>query len=426
MMRKALLANGTDVSRTPVLILAGGEGHRLFPLTLSRPKPAIPFGGSFRIIDFPLLNCLHSELTDVSLLTQYRHEQLEMYIRQIWSERWEQSCKVGGFLRCLPPAEGERYKGTADAALQNLAGLVARKPQHVLILSGDHVYRMNYRSLLQRHAETDADVTISTIECPLVRAKSFGVVEVDSHLRATGFREKPAAPRPLRHQPGMARVSMGVYVFKLRTLVEALCKNYARDANHDFGRDIIPSLLGSAEVYAYDFRDEASNAPGYWRDIGTIDSYYRASMDLVQPNPPSDLQRVLLSDHRSDPRRMTSLSGSARISRTTLSSGVTIQAGAEIEDSVLMPGVQVGAGAKIRRAIIEEDVRIPAGFTVGFDPEYDRRRHWVSSEGVAVVGYGQQWNKPNFVSPERITVVPPTIQLARDFRVMGRTASTET
>ena len=403
-------AGSTTLPRTHALILAGGQGERLFPLTVSRPKPAVSFGGMFRIIDFTLSNCLHSKLKRVSVLTQYRHEQLHAYLRQGWSEFWNQSrherneSSFGGAhpsrdekdqLVCLPPTSGKRYRGTADAVFQNLPVIQSEEPEFVLILSGDHVYHMDYRDLIQRHLETNADLTIANVEHPAKDASPFGVVEASADFRVTGFAEKPRNPRSLPGKPTMALISMGVYIFKREVLVRTLRDNCDAGVGHDFGRHIIPSLIPSARVYAYDFRDELRESPHYWRDIGTLDSFYEASMDLLKDPPlfdpyandirPSQPTRHPVSGRHGLPQH-AHVNPDSRVARSVLSTSVHVEEGAEIEGSVLMPGVRVGQGARIRRAIIEEGIEIPKGFQVGFDLDRDRNRYTVSPAGVVVVG----------------------------------------
>jgi glucose-1-phosphate adenylyltransferase len=369
-------ASMSSLPGTQAFVLAGGQGERLFPLTVSRPKPAIPFGGVFRIIDFALYNCLNSNLSEVALLTQYRHEELHSYIRQRWAEFWN----VPGTnqkLLCLPPVSGKRYRGTADAVFQNLSLIDANAAEYVLILSGDHIYEMDYRELLSQHVESGADVTIATLDHPLNKAAQFGVVEVDGNFRVTGFEEKPLNPRPLPMRPQMALISMGVYVFNRDVLVRALRENCDNAFGFDFGHHVIPSLIDSSRVYAFDFRDDAQSTPRYWRDIGTLDSYYDASMDLVPQHTPLNVGRSLTCH--------ASVSGSARVARSVLSAGIRIEEGASVEDCVLMPEACIGRGAQLRRAIIEEGVRIPDGFQVGLDHDYDRKHHTVSRNGVVVV-----------------------------------------
>ncbi len=357
----------TGPPATQALILAGGRGERLFPLTALRPKPAIPFGGVFRIVDFTLSNCLNSGLSQVALLTQYRYDDLHAYIRNRWCDLWSASRPGGRPLICLPPTSGKRYRGTADAVFQNLPMIESDRSANVLILSGDHVYEMDYRELLAQHVETDADVTIAAVEHPLREASHFGVVDVDAEFRVTGFQEKPQNPRGMPFRPSTALISMGVYAFKRDVLVRSLVANCEGGFAYDFGHHIIPSLIGSARVYAFDFRDEIKNAPRYWRDIGTIDSYYEANMDFARQCPGAIV------------------CGSAVVSQSVLSPGVRIEEGASVENSVLLPGVHVGRGARLRGAIVEEGVQIPADFEAGWNIERDRRHYTVSAKGVVVV-----------------------------------------
>ena len=390
----------TVLPRMHALILAGGRGERLQPLTAYRPKPLISFGGIFRIIDFTLSNCLNSALSRVSLLTQYRSEELHDYIRQNWAEVWRHSARCGTApLPCLPPVSGKQYRGTADAVFQNLPILESDWPELVLILSGDHIYDMDYRDLIRRHAESNADLTIAAVEHPLKDAHHFGVVEVDGDMKVIGFQEKPPDPRPLPARPTCALISMGIYVFKTDVLVETLLEYCGVRRSYDFGHDIIPLFAGSGRMFAYNFRDERQSAPGYWRDVGTVDSYYEASMDLVRPqasfNPyikDGCLRRV------SSSKLGASMSGTAHISQSVLSPGVRIEEYAFIEDCILMPGVRVGREARLRRAIVEEGITIPAGFQAGLDAEHDRTHHTVSEAGVVVV-----CNTPSAETP---TVVP--------------------
>ena len=336
----------TLTARTQTFILAGGRGERLLPLTLDRPKPAVPFGGTSRIIDFTLSNCVNSGLSRLRLLTQYKYEELHSYIRRQWRDR------AGNHPVCLPPVSGKQYRGTADAVFQNLA-TGEKLPDFVLVLSGDHVYEMDYREMLMQHAATGADLTIGTVEHPIQDASRYGVVEVDSEFRVTGFQEKPRNPRPLPCNPSMALVSMGIYVFRTECLLEM-----AGSGAHDFGKDVIPRLIGTAGVQAYDFRDPIAQTPRYWRDIGTIDSYYQCSMDLLSSQQPH--KSVLFPD-------------------------VQIEGGAQIEASVLMRGVKIGKGARIRRAIIDEGVHVACGTEIGYDREADRRKYFVTDSGITVV-----------------------------------------
>jgi glucose-1-phosphate adenylyltransferase len=387
------------------LIMAGGQGDRLYPLTASRPKPAVPFGGVFRIVDFTLSNCLNSGLSRVSLLTQYRHKELQNYLRQSWCGLWTRMTREP--LVCLPPSGGTRYRGTADAVFQNIGALRQGGTEFVLILSGDQVYHMDYRKLLRYHAETNADLTIATVEHSLTAAQHFGVVETDRVHGVVGFQEKPSDPRSMPSHPARALVSMGVYAFKRDVLIRALSEHCHKEKGYDFGHDIIPSLIGSGRIRAYDFRDEATDLPRYWRDIGTVDSYYETSMDLLRPETPFDPYEN--DDWPSYPAHYQSshvnvhLRSNCPVSRSILSNGVRIEEGGVIESSVLMSGVWVGKDTKIRHAIIEEGVHIPAGFQIGFDLENDRKHYFVTGAGVVVVSQTPKHTRPIFVfGPRRI------------------------
>jgi glucose-1-phosphate adenylyltransferase len=373
----------------PVLILAGGQGNGLFPLTVARPKPGIAFGPC-RIVDFTLANCRNSGLNDCALLTQYRRDQLAVHIRRNWNREY----------RCLSAALGKRYRGTADAVYQNL--LCMENAQHVLILAGDHVYQMDYQKLIRMHLETDADLTLSTVEFPLSQAINFGVVEVNNDWRVRRFVEKPSAPRPIPHRPAAALVSIGIYLFKVPTLVEALHRHCYMGSGYDFGFHVVPSLIDSKRVYAFEFCDEATGGPRYWRDVGTIDSYYNAAIDLLRLPPPFDLWSDGLP--RDGALAPPAISRSAHVSRTLLSDGVAVDDAVEIEDCVLMPGAKVSRGARLRRVIVDEGVQIPEGFTAGWDMEIDRLHHIVSPGGVTVVSHAPH---PARVHVKRERVVMP-------------------
>jgi len=380
------LLNDNRSSQTSVLILAGGMGDRLFPLTLACPKPLLPLG-LFRVIDFTLLNCANSGLSKPTVLTQYCHEHMAEYLRTNWP----------GEISCVPAANGMRYRGTADAVFQNLTMLGQQNAKHVLILSADHLYRMDYRKLLQQHFETGADVTVSTTRVPLERARAFGAVEIDKTSRVTGFREKPEVPRPMPQHPDSSLVSMGIYVFRMQTLMESLHATCGR-GKYDFGHDVVPWLLHSARVYAHEFRDEVLGAPSYWRDIGSIDAYYQASMDLSRPNPPSELRDFGLPGRAGAAPAVVGVSRNARVRQTMVCPGVRIDDDADLEGCVLMPGVHVGQGAKLRRAIVDQNVEVQPGLTVGWDPDRDYERFVVSPGGVAVVTGAAGLAAPNSFS----------------------------
>jgi glucose-1-phosphate adenylyltransferase len=301
-------------------------------------------------------------------------------------------------LSCSPPTSGKRYRGTADAVYQNLATIRSNGADYVLILSGDHVYEMDYREILAQHVNTKADVTIATVEYPIKDATHFGVVEVDGDFRVTGFEEKPMSPRGLPSRPQVALISMGIYVFSAAVLIRALIDLCESACRYDFGHDVIPSLVHSAHICAYDFRDEARDAPRYWRDIGTIDSYYDASMDVPAGQAP--LSAILPLGSR------PLLSSGSRVSDSVLSPGVLIEEGAWIENSVLMPGVRIGQNVRLRRVIIGEGVQIPAGFRAGFDIEHDREFHTVSPNGIVVVNKTPKIARPALMPFQRPRVSP--------------------
>jgi glucose-1-phosphate adenylyltransferase len=385
-----------DLTRTQALILAGGQGNHLYPLTVNRPKPAMPFGGIFRVVDFTLANCLRSRLPHVALLTQYQHQQLCSYIQYAWSRVWKNSRHTSEPLVYLPPSNGNCYKGTADAVFKNLAYIQSGRPEYVIVLSGDHVYSMDYGEILARHVELRADTTIAAVERPLSAASQFNVVEVGQDFGVMRIELKPPNPRPLPSRPERALVSMGVYVFKTDILVRSLMDNCEHRFGYDFEQHILPSLIGAAGVYAYNFRDDFEGAPGYWRDIRTIDRYYEASMELLRSDytftesandsvPSQAIRRSGRARANIGCSRGTGIHIYSHVSRTVLSAGVRIERRGDVRDSVLMPGVWIGPGAAVRRAIVDEGVHIPAGFRIGWDVYEDRKRYVVSPAGVVVV-----------------------------------------
>jgi len=392
-----------------VILLAGGAGERLSPLTRERAKPAVYFGGPYRIIDFTLSNCINSGLRRIFIATQYKSLSLSRHIRMGWNVVSEE---LGEFIEMLPPQKrvGEHwYLGTADAVYQNLYSIVRESPSHVVVLSGDHVYKMDYARMLRSHIERGADATLATIEIPVADGRRFGIVSVDESGRVTGFDEKPARPTPVPGSPDVALASMGIYIFRADVLVQALEADAARaDSQHDFGRNIIPSLIQSAPVFSYRFYDENRKAAKYWRDIGTLDAYYDASMDLCRVSPEFNLydpewplrtyqpqappaKFVFAEEGRRCGQALDSvisagciISGS-RVTGSILCPNVRVHSYCEIEQSILMPNVRVGRHARLRRTIIDRDVLIPRGAVIGFDPEEDRRRHSVTENGVVVV-----------------------------------------
>ncbi len=391
---------------TIVIVLAGGVGERLAPLTRERAKPAVYFGGPYRIIDFPLSNCINSGLRRIYIATQYKSLSLNRHVRIGWNVVSEE---LGEFIEILPPQmrTGQHwYQGTADAVYQNMYSILREGPRHLIVLSGDHVYKMDYDKMLRFHKDAQAAVTLAAIEVPREDAGRFGVVQVDEHDRIVGFLEKP---EPHQLDPGVSHVlaSMGIYIFNVDVLTKALEEDAPRMSTHDFGKDIIPALTCAAPVYAYRFYDENKKAAKYWRDIGTLDAYYEANMDLCQVNPEFNLYdpdwpirtyqpqappaKFVFADPERRGEALDStisagciISGS-RVTGSVLCPNVRVHSFCSIEQSILLPAVRVGRHARIRRAIIESGVFVPRGARIGYDLEEDRRRHAVTDRGVVVV-----------------------------------------
>jgi glucose-1-phosphate adenylyltransferase len=398
-----------DLDDILVILLAGGAGERLSPLTKERAKPAVYFGGPYRIIDFTLSNCINSGLRHIYIATQYKSLSLNRHIRMAWNVVSEE---LGEFIEILPPQKrvGEHwYLGTADAVYQNLYSISREAPGHVIVLSGDHVYKMDYSKMLRFHVEHHADATLASIEVPVSESSRFGIVDVDDNDRVTGFEEKPAETKGVPGAPGTALASMGIYIFRADVLIRALEADASQpDSQHDFGRNIIPSLIQTSPVFCYRFYDENKKSAKYWRDIGTLDAYYEASMDLCQVNPEFNLydpewplrtyqpqappaKFVFAEQGRRCGQALDSvisngciISGS-RVLGSILGPNVRVHSFCEIEQTILMPGVRVGRHARIRRAIVDRDVLIPRGALIGFDAEEDRHRHTVTDGGVVIV-----------------------------------------
>ena len=396
-----------------VIVLAGGAGERLSPLTRERAKPAVYFGGPYRIIDFVLSNCLNSGLRHIFIATQYKSLSLNRHIRRGWTVVSEE---LDEFIEILPPQKrvGEHwYQGTADAVYQNLYSVIRENPRSVVVLAGDHVYKMDYQKMLRFHVDMAAEVTLAAIEVPIEDGRRFGIVAVDEADRVTGFLEKPENPPSIPGQPGLVLASMGIYVFDSDVLIRALQEDAAKpDSHHDFGKNIIPALIGHGRTYAYPFYDENKKAAKYWRDIGTIDAYYEAQMDLCHVNPEFNLydpewplrtympqappaKFVFGEDWRKGEALDSMISqgcivSGSRICGSILCPNVRVHSFCHIEESILMPGVRVGRHARIKRAIVDRDVDIPRGAMIGFNPEEDRRRHVVSEGGVVVVAPGDE------------------------------------
>ena len=395
--------------KTLALVLAGGQGSRLRELTQWRAKPAVPFGGKFRIIDFPLSNCVNSGIRHIGVLTQYKAHSLVRHLVSGWSYF---NSELGEYLEILPASQrvgGEWYQGTADAIYQNLDIIRTHKPDYILVLSGDHIYKMDYGPMIAAHIERGADMTISCLEVPLEEAASaYGVMSVDPDRRIVGFEEKPAAPSPIPGDPERCLASMGNYVFNTEFLYEELIRDAdLSESGHDFGKDIIPSLIGKNSIYAYPFRDPATGKRAYWRDVGNLDAFWTANMELLGITPELNLYDQdwpILTDQaqlppakfifNDDERRgmatdsMVSggcLISGARLNRSLLFSNVHVHSFAEVEGSVVLPEVNIGRRARIRRAIIDRGCDIPEGMEIGVDPERDRAAGFRISEGGLVL-----------------------------------------
>jgi glucose-1-phosphate adenylyltransferase len=394
------------------ILLAGGAGERLYPLTKDTAKPAVPFGGAYRIIDFTLSNCINSDVRRILILTQYKSLELIRHVRDGWTIL---SPELGEYIEILPPMKRvheDWYQGTADAVFQNFQSIEAESVDHTLILSADHIYKMNYHDMIDWHRLHDADITLATIQAAPEEAPRFGVVEIDEEYRVTGFEEKPkhGNPKRSRFDPNSISASMGVYVFKTDVLLEALHED-AQDANssHDFGKDVIPVRLAKNRVIAYDFRDLNAKRGRYWRDVGTLEAYYDANMDLVDVVPEFNLydrrwpirtkatqQPPAKFVFGEEGRRMgiavdsivsagCIISG-GRVLHSVLSPAVRVNSFCEVEYSILMPEVEIGRYARLRRAIVNTGVKIPESAVIGFDLEADRQKGYtVTDNGVVVV-----------------------------------------
>ena len=396
--------------KTLTMVLAGGRGERLYPLTQPRSKPSVPFGGMFRIIDFTLSNCLNSGLRRIYILTQYKSQSLDEHIRKGWNIF---SPVLDEFMYAVPPQQRFRdrwYAGTADAIFQNLHILDKHKPEHVLILSGDHIYKMDYSRMLAFHMEKGADITISTIPMPLEDASRFGVCGVDGDSRITSFQEKPKEPIQMPDRPGWALCSMGVYIFRTEVLALEVAKDAKRDSDHDFGKNIIPGNLENRKIYAFPFVDENRKSKAYWRDIGTLDSYYDASLDLVSVDPEFNLYDSNWPIHTyvtHNPPAKTVWRGQERqgqlieslvcsgvivsggsVIRSILSPDVRVNSYSNTEDCILFDNVNIGRRCKLKKVIVDKNVTIPEGTVIGYNPEEDRKRFVVSENGVTVVPKG--------------------------------------
>lgn len=394
------------------IILAGGRGTRLSPLTDWRAKPAVPFAGKFRIIDFALSNCVNSGIRRIGICTQYKSQSLIRHVQRGWSFL---DGRFNEFVELLPAQQrvtADWYRGTADAVFQNLDIVRRHHPDHLVVLAGDHVYKMDYAKILADHVANNADMTIACIEVPLEEASSLGVVAVDNAGRVVSFAEKPSTPQPIPGRRDAALASMGIYVFNPPFLYEQLIRDaQMRESTHDFGKDMIPYLVGSGfRVYAHDFARSCVNmneGRPYWRDVGTIDAYWEANIDLVGVTPDLNLydehwpiwtyqeqlppaKFVFDNDERRGAAIDSLVSGGCIVSGSTLRrsllfSNVHVHSYVTLEDTVVLPNVDIARGAVIRHAVIDKYCRLPMGLRVGVDLDEDRRRFFVTPRGVAVV-----------------------------------------
>jgi glucose-1-phosphate adenylyltransferase len=393
---------------TLAIVLAGGRGERLKELTEERCKPATPFGGKFRIIDFVFSNCVNSGIRQISVLTQYKAHDLIRHIQRGWGYlRGE----FGEFVEIIPAQQqrGEDwYKGTADAVWQNMHHIRQHRPLHVLVLAGDHIYKMDYGPMIGAHVENEADITVGVVEVPRDRASEFGVLTVDEENRVTRFQEKPKNPDPLPGRPDVTLASMGIYVFSPRLLERLLREDADKPgSSHDFGRNIIPDAISDLRVYAYPFEDVRTKAQNYWRDVGTLDAFYEANMELVRVSPELNIYdeqwpiwtyqeqlppaKFVFDDEDRRGQAIDSMvSGGCIISGATarnslLFSNVRLHEYATVESSVILPRVIIGERCMVRNAIVDEGAMLPDGTQIGVDSKADRERFFVTEGGVVVV-----------------------------------------
>jgi glucose-1-phosphate adenylyltransferase len=397
---------------TLAVVLAGGKGSRLEPLTRDRAKPAVPFGGGYRIIDFSLSNCLNSGIRKMLVLTQYKAMSLDRHINLGWRRFF---CReLDEFIDIVPPQQRideHWYQGTADAVYQNIYALEKERPSYVVILAGDHIYKMNYRTMVEYHKRSQADLTVGALRVSPQAAREFGVMQVDEQDRIIGFEEKPANPKTIPGDDQHCLASMGIYVFTARFLFEQLCRDATDPGSaHDFGRNIIPSIIDTHRIFAFPFRDENRKRDAYWRDVGTLDAYYDANMDLVAIDPLLNMYDSRWPIRTYQPilpppkfvfgslghvdRQGCALDSivcqgcvvsGGRVERSIMGSLVRVNSYALVQDSILFQGVDIGRHAKVRRAIIDKGVHIPAGVEIGYDLEKDRSRGFVVSPGGVVV-----------------------------------------
>jgi glucose-1-phosphate adenylyltransferase len=400
------------------MILAGGKGERLHPLTIHRAKPAVPFGGIYRIIDFTLSNCINSGIRKIAVLPQYKSLSLDKHLRLAWNLF---SGELNEFIISVPPQQrvgNKWYQGTADAIYQNIYMIEKDAPDHLMVLAGDHIYKMDYAEMLRFHREKKADATVAAIEMPRKMATDFGIVEVNDDYRVIGFEEKPLDPKPIPGQPDLVFASMGIYLFNTKKAIEHLefdALREEKDTAHDFGKNIIPQMMKIDRVYAYNFKDENKKEAKYWRDVGTIDAYWEANMDLVSVDPMLNLYdkawpirtyqaqnppaKFVFAQEKKGGRLGIALDSivahgcivsGGRVQNSVLSPNVRVNSYSEVQDSILMENVDIGRRCRIRRAIIDKDVVIPPGTEIGYDLEKDKKRYYVTPSGIVVIAKGTE------------------------------------
>ncbi len=393
------------------VIMAGGKGSRLSPLTIDRAKPAVPFGGKYRIIDFTLSNCVNSGIKQIFVLTQYKSYSLERHIRLGWGFL---SSELREFVVPLPPQQRideSWYQGTADAIYQNLYSIRKESPRYLLVLSGDHIYKMDYGDLVRYHISQGAEATVAALEVDRHEASAFGVIQVDEKGLIVGFEEKPSDPKPLPGDPDSCLISLGVYVFSLGPLMEELVRDSAdTESHHDFGKNVIPRMARERNVYAYNFKDKKTGKAAYWRDVGTLDAYWEANMDLASVSPVFNLYdrdwpirtyqgmeppaKFVFAQEYAGGRMGVALDSivcggcivsGGKIQNTVLAPNVRVNSFCNVTQSVVMEGVNIGRHSQIKKAIIEKGVEIPPNSIIGFHPNEDARHFHVTDSGITVV-----------------------------------------
>jgi glucose-1-phosphate adenylyltransferase len=397
------------------MILAGGKGERLHPLTIHRAKPAVPFGGIYRIIDFTLSNCINSGIRKIAVLPQYKSLSLDKHLRLAWNLF---SGELDEYIISVPPQQrvGDKwYQGTADAIFQNIYMIEKDAPDHLLVLAGDHIYKMDYAEMFRFHKEQKADATVASVEIQKKSAAAFGVIEVDDQSRVIGFEEKPSEPKHIPGRPEMVLASMGIYLFNTKTLLEYLKSDALQDTSHDFGKNIIPQMMKTSRVCAYNFKDENKKEAKYWRDVGTIDAYWEANMDLVNVDPMLNLYdnawpirtyqgqhppaKFVFAQEKKGGRLGVALDSivshgcivsGGRVQNSVLSPNVRINSYSEVHHSILMENVDIGRHCRIRKAIIDKDVIIAPNTEIGYDLEKDKKHYHVTSSGIVVIAKGTE------------------------------------